>query len=99
MLVSIDPKIVFNGVKYGLVLLPMIEPKKVRVEFFDGYECSVALEKHVKKARVIDKRQDHYHEKAEDPDSGKVIHECTMPLSEHRNHSYAKFKNDDKGKP
>ena len=69
--------------------------KKIRVEFFDGYEWSVALEKYVRKSKVIDKRQNHYHEKIEDPDTGKVIHECTEPLSEHRGHGYAKFINKD----
>lgn len=73
--------------------------KKIRKEFFYGYERSVALKKYIKKTRVIDKSQDHYHEKVEDPDSGQIIHECTEPLSEHRKHGYAKFKNDDNGKP
>lgn len=71
--------------------------KKVRVEFFDGYEWSVALEKHVKKSKLIDKRENKYKEKIEDPDTGKIIHECEEPLSNHQGHGYAKFK--DKKKP
>ena len=66
--------------------------KKLRVEFFDGYEWSIALEKHVKKSRLIDKRQNQYHEKVEDPDTGEVIHEKREPLNEHQGHGYAKIK-------
>jgi hypothetical protein len=73
--------------------------KKVRVEFFDGQEWSVAFEKFVNKVMVRDKRQNHYHEKVVDPDSGTVIHECTEPLSKHQNHGYAKFKKDNSKKP
>lgn len=68
--------------------------KKVKVEFFDGQEWSVALGKFVSKVVVRDKRQDHYHEKVVDPGTGEVIHECTEPLSQHQGHGYAKFKND-----
>jgi len=65
--------------------------KKVRVEFFDGYECSVALEKQVKKSRTIDRRENTYHEKVQDPETGEVLHECTEPLKKHKGHGYAKF--------
>lgn len=64
--------------------------QKIRVEFFNGYEWSVELEKDIKKLRLIDKRQDHYHEKVEDPDTGEVLHECTEPLNEHKGHGNAK---------
>jgi hypothetical protein len=73
--------------------------KKVRVEFFDGQEWSVALEKFVNKVVLRDKRQDHYHEKVVDPDTGTIIHECTEPLSKHKNHGNAKFKKDKSQKP
>ncbi len=66
--------------------------KKVRVEFFDGYEWSVVRKKQVKKSRLIDKREDQYYEKIEDPDTGEIIHECKEPLSKHQGHGYAKYK-------
>jgi hypothetical protein len=66
--------------------------KKVRIEFFDGYEWSVALEKDVKKSRLIDKREDKYNESVEDPDTGEIIHEFKGTLSDHQGHGYAKFK-------
>ena len=31
-----------------------------------------------------------------DPETGKIIHECQEPLSEHRNHGSAKNKDDKK---
>jgi hypothetical protein len=66
--------------------------KKVRVEFFDGYEWSVALEKVIKKSRLIDKREDLYHERIEDPETGEIIHECKESLTEHQGHGYAKLR-------
>lgn len=66
--------------------------KKVRVEFFDGFDWSVLLEKDVQKSVLRDKRDDRYYEKVIDPDTGETIHKCDEPLSEHRGHGSAKFK-------
>ena len=82
----------------GIVKDPSLpSKKKVRVEVFDGYEWSVALEKDVKKSRIIDRRENEYHERIQDPDTGEIIHERKEPLSSHQGHGYAKFK--DKKKP
>ena len=67
--------------------------QKVRVEFFDGQDWSFSMEKYVNKSVTIDKRQDLYHKKVTDPETGKIIHECREPLSEHRGHGSAKTKN------
>ncbi|MFO1430823.1 MAG: hypothetical protein U1F76_11880 [Candidatus Competibacteraceae bacterium] len=66
--------------------------RKLRLDLINGYEWSVALEKYVKKIREINRMDNHYHERIEDPDSGEVIHEKTEPLNEHIGHGYAKFK-------
>lgn len=64
--------------------------KKPAMEFQAGEEKSVALDKWVNKDRVIDRKNDVYHEKVVDPDSGTILHECTEPLSEHFGHGSAK---------
>lgn len=65
-----------------------------RKPFFEmqtGEEKSVDRNKWVKKDRVIDRENDIYFEKVEDPDTGEVIHECSEPLSMHFGHGSAKF--------
>ncbi len=97
--VQITEKIKFYDSIGGKIKDPSLPSrKKVRVEFFDGFEWSVAYEKYVKKSVVRDKRKNHYHEKVEDPDTGEIIHECTEPLTEHRDHGSAKFKGDKKNR-
>ncbi len=73
--------------------------KKVRVEFFDGFEWSVKYEKFVMKTVLRDKREDKYIEKVTDPDTGEILHECVEPLSKHQGHGYAKFKKKTNKKP
>jgi hypothetical protein len=43
--------------------------------------------------RVIDRKNNVYHEKVIDPVSGTVIHECDEPLTDHFGHGSAKEKN------
>ena len=66
--------------------------KKVRAEFYQGYEKSEALGKDVRKTRDIDRCNNLYHEKVEDPETGEIVHECTEPLSNHRGHGNDKKK-------
>jgi hypothetical protein len=40
--------------------------------------------------RIIDRVKDWYSEKVVDPDSGRIIHQCEEPLSEHKGHGSAK---------
>ena len=88
-----EDKVAFHESWAGKIRDPSLpSKKKVRVEFFDGHQWSVALEKFVHKVRVLDKREDHYHEKVVDPETGELIHECTEPLSEHQGHGSAKPK-------
>jgi hypothetical protein len=46
----------------------------------------------MKHSRIIDRDNDSYHEIVMDPISGKVVHECKEPLSQHRGHGSAKRK-------
>jgi len=40
--------------------------------------------------RLIDRMNDWYHKKITDPKTGKTIHECQEPLSNHKGHGSAK---------
>lgn len=66
--------------------------KKERGKLFNGQQWSEERKKMVNKVVDIDRRQDHYHEKIIDPETGEVIHECTEPLSQHQGHGSAKLK-------
>jgi hypothetical protein len=46
----------------------------------------------MKRSRVIDRKNDLYHETVKNPETGEVVHECKEPLSEHRGHGAAKKK-------
>lgn len=48
--------------------------------------------KNVSLMRCINRKDDLYHEKVVDPDTGETIHECDESLSEHVGHGSAKFK-------
>ena len=41
---------------------------------------------------VIDRENDLYKEVVTDPDTGKIIHQCEEPLSEHVGHGSAKHR-------
>jgi len=43
-------------------------------------------------SRLIDRKNDRYHEKIIDTKTGKTIHECQEPLSKHQEHGSAKRK-------
>jgi hypothetical protein len=43
--------------------------------------------------RLIDRVKYWYHEQVTDPVTGKVVHECSEPLTNHRGHGSAKAKN------
>ncbi len=66
------------------------QQKRNQTEIITGHEWSVGLKKWVFKERVIDKPNNLYRERVTDPDTGKVIHECEEPLSEHTGHGDAK---------
>lgn len=46
-----------------------------------------------KLSRIIDRKNDLYHETVTNPETGKIEHACKEPLSEHRRHGAAKKKN------
>ena len=48
----------------------------------------------VKLQRIIDRAKDWYTELVTDPETGKVVHRCEEPLSEHQGHGSAKRKPD-----
>ncbi len=64
--------------------------KNPRVEIKSGDELYKCEGKWVHKERVIDKDKDLYTETIVDPETGKVIHHCSEPLSQHRGHGSAK---------
>ena len=43
-----------------------------------------------KLSRIIDRKNDLYHETVTNPETGKIEHECKEPLSKHRGHGAAK---------
>ena len=46
----------------------------------------------MKMLRMIDRRNNKYHEKITNPKTGEVVHECEEPLSAHTGHGNAKTK-------
>ncbi len=44
--------------------------------------------------RLIDRAKKWYHERITDPVSGKIVHKCSEPLTNHRGHGAAKRKNE-----
>jgi hypothetical protein len=46
--------------------------------------------KWMKKEQVVDRENDQYKEVVTDPESGKEVHRCEEPLSQHRDHGSAK---------
>ena len=64
--------------------------KKPYIEEMAVPNYSRSLEKVVHRERVIDRDNDRYFEKITDYESGKVIHHCEEPLSQHQGHGNAK---------
>ncbi len=66
--------------------------KKPYSEFQAGEEFSKRLHRFVTKTRKIDREHDSYYEKVSDPETGKILHDCSEPLHEHLGHGSDKFK-------
>ncbi|MFP3433575.1 hypothetical protein SB781_27725 [Paraburkholderia sp. SIMBA_061] len=64
--------------------------KNPRVDFFSGADLRKLDRKWMQKERLIDKDNDRYMEKVNDPDTGEVVHYTDEPLSEHFGHGSAK---------
>ena len=64
--------------------------KKPYIEEMVVPDYSRNLEKVVQRERGIDRDNDRYFEKITDYESGKVIHYCEEPLSQHQGHGNAK---------
>jgi len=64
--------------------------QKTKIEQLVGDDLHRKSGKWYTKARVIDRENNRYLEEVIDPVSGKVIHRCEEPLSEHYGHGSAK---------
>ena len=64
--------------------------KKPFKEFRIGYDFFKKIKKWIYKERYIDRKNNNYEESVIDTDTGKVIHKCKEPLSEHTCHGSAK---------
>ncbi len=69
-------------------------PSKHRyvIEFETGDDLHKNSGKWMDKVRLIDRRNDDYHEVITDPETGEKVHECHEPLSKHHGHGSAKSK-------
>lgn len=65
------------------------------VEVVSGDDLHRNSGKLMKLERTIDRENDLYHEIVTNPSTGEIVHECKEPLSEHKGHGTAKFKNKD----
>lgn len=68
------------------------EKKRPVQEFIYGCDYSKRDKKYMDKERLIDRKNDIYHEKITDKETGQIIHECDEKLSEHFGHGSAKNK-------
>ena len=66
--------------------------KKPTKEFIYGADYSNQEHKYMEKERVIDRKNNRYHEIVTDPENGNVVHKCDEPLAEHFGHGSAKNK-------
>ncbi len=64
--------------------------KRIRKEFFTGFEQHRKTAKWYMKERLIDRDNDIYREIVIDPESDEVVHQCVEPLGQHRGHGSAK---------
>jgi len=77
----------------GKVKNPSLRSKdKVRKEFLSGDDLRRSDGKWMEKERIIDRDNDHYHEKVVDPETGEVLRDVTEPLSQHLGRGSAKSK-------
>jgi len=60
--------------------------KKPFIEQVSGDDLHRKSGTWMKHSRIIDRDNDSYHEVVIDPNSGKIVHECKEPLSQHRGH-------------
>lgn len=61
-------------------------------ETLTGEDLQVSSGRWMRKERIVDRENDRYFERVEDPETGTVIHQCDEPLSEHRGHGSAKHR-------
>jgi len=66
--------------------------KKIRQKFLQGDDKRKSDGKWMEKERLVDKDNDKYKEVVTDPETGKIVHHCEEPLSEHTGHGSAKKK-------
>lgn len=71
--------------------------KRPHFEAFDGPNPSRDLGKLVHREQVIDRENDRYFERVTDYDTGKLLHECEEPLSQHSGHGTDKKNRKDDG--
>ena len=70
---------------------PSLPSKKNPVVRFQGGDhWSVERQKYVHRTMTVDRRNDRYHERVTDPDTGEIIRDCSERLSEHQGHGSAK---------
>ncbi|MGE4057163.1 MAG: hypothetical protein AB7F99_20440 [Vicinamibacterales bacterium] len=62
------------------------------IKTFTGADWSQALQRFVRKVRILDRDNDRYVEKVIDPATGDVLRDVEEPLSEHQGHGSAKFR-------
>ncbi len=60
--------------------------KRQHIETKNVPDCNRSREKLVHREQIIDRENDRYFERVTDYESGKVIHECEEPLSQHLGH-------------
>lgn len=65
---------------------------KPYLERRDGADWSHALQRFVRKVRILDRDNDLYVEKVVDPETGEVLRDVEEPLSEHQGRGSAKFR-------
>lgn len=61
-------------------------------EIVQGDDYSYSKKKYMSKTRIIDRENDHYHEKVSDKETGEIVHECDEPLKDHLGHGSTKKK-------
>ena len=66
--------------------------KRPTYESIHGEEVSHSNPANVIKDRIIDRKNDRYYERITDTETGKTIHECEEPLSNHIGHGDDKSK-------
>ena len=74
--------------RHGIGGRPFYETKS-------GADLHRATGRWMERDLVVDRENDRYIERVVDPETGKVIHVCEEPLSEHQGHGTAKKKSSD----